>query len=64
MDMDEGAFRWLWEAAESRALSDYRKYRKSVPSIPDAGTRALTALRATGKSKKQDAKKGRRRKIK
>ena len=62
--MDEGAFRWLWETVESKALRDYMTYDASNPAISEAAQRALREIRSSGKAMIRDVEQGRRRKVK
>lgn len=56
IEMDTGAFRWLWERAESNGLDCYRRYNgigthdgsKGTQAIADAAVRAIEAMRKTG----------------
>lgn len=52
VEIDAGAFRWLWEGAETRALDNYRRYSgvSGADVISDAGIRAVEALRKAGHS--------------
>lgn len=48
IEIDPGAFRWLWEGVETRALDNYRRYHGNTDDIADAATRALAAIRKAG----------------
>lgn len=48
VEMDAGAFRWLWEGCEVKALDNYRRYHGVMDDVSDAGLRALTAMRKAG----------------
>lgn len=46
LTLDYGAFRWLWEIAESRAIQQWNHYHgQNVIEAPKAGRRAVEAIR-------------------
>lgn len=51
VEMDAGAFRWLWECAEANGLKQWRKYHgvTGTQVIADAAVRAIKAMRSAGK---------------
>lgn len=50
IEIDAGAFRWLWEVAEANGLAQYRKYHEvgDLDTIAKAAQRAIAALRRAG----------------
>ena len=50
VELDAGAFRWLWEAAERDALVHHRKYGgiNGMGSGSDAAKRAVESMRKSG----------------
>lgn len=52
IEMDAGAFRWMWECAEANGLKQWRKYHgvTGTQVIADAAVRAILAMRKAGKT--------------
>lgn len=50
VEIDSGAFRILWEIAESEAKKSWMKYKTTIPEYCDAINRAVEAFRLTYES--------------
>ena len=48
VEMDAGAFRWMWEVVEAKGLEQYARYNGWLPEVAEAAERATTAVRSAG----------------
>ncbi len=48
VEMDAGAFRWLWELTEAKGVEQYARFHGWLDPVADAAARATTAMREAG----------------